>query len=320
MLELKLSIIIPVYNASKYLEACVNSILVHENDEFEIILIDDGSEDQSPEICDKYKNMSNVQVIHQKNAGVSKARNVGLDLARGAYITFVDSDDYVSSDYIITILKAIQTDKDIYFFGSNSLSNNSIENVRQWLYGLDDRITKEKAYDIVLSGKSNEPWDKVYKKDIIYQHGIRFNNNVTLGEDIIFSLNYLKWIKTAEIIKKDIYYYRILSTGLSKKQLELNVLDSRNALFESIMDFMNTVYLSEAITDNAYKFMLQVIVNCCGKLSKNYSNVEIEGKLSTFEWCDKLEKYNYSGLKNKIRKAFWKFKMFKLMGIFFNGE
>lgn len=320
MAKPKLSIIVPVYNADKYLESCINSILCNDSRDFEIILIDDGSKDQSAEICDKYKEKLQVQVVHQRNSGVSSARNVGIELAQGEYITFVDSDDYVSSDYISTILKSIQTSKDIYFFGSKSLNNDHIESVRQWLFDLDNCITKEKAYDIVLKGNSNEPWDKIYKRSIVYRHEIRFDENVSLGEDIIFTLNYLKWIKNVGIIKKDIYYYRILNSGLSKKQLEINVLDSRDSLFRAIFDFINTVETSESTVDNAYRFMLQVIVNCCGKLSKNYSNVEIENKISTFDWDEKLENYNYIGVKNKIRKIFWRFKCFKLMGAFFNGD
>ena len=121
MSKIRLSIIIPVYNSGKYLEKCISSIKRNKCEEYEIIIIDDGSNDGTSEICDKYSDEFQIKVIHQKNSGVSNARNRGLKLARGEYITFVDSDDYVSPDYVGTIIQKINTQKDIYFFGSNKI-------------------------------------------------------------------------------------------------------------------------------------------------------------------------------------------------------
>lgn len=95
-----LSIIVPVYNVEKYLDECINSILIQDEIVYELLLIDDGSTDSSPIICDRFAQKDNrVKVVHRKNGWLSRARNSGLDIAKGEYVTFVDSDDFVSRDF-----------------------------------------------------------------------------------------------------------------------------------------------------------------------------------------------------------------------------
>ena len=112
---MKLSIIIPVYNTEQTLEKCVDSVLQSSLNNFEIILVNDGSTDNSANICESYKNSypEQVLVIHQKNQGLSAARNAGLGIAKGQYITFVDSDDYISKDLYCHLLEQLNTHKNI---------------------------------------------------------------------------------------------------------------------------------------------------------------------------------------------------------------
>lgn len=105
----KISVIIPVYNCEKYLNKCVDSVLNQTYTNYEIILIDDGSTDRSSEICDKYEKVSKkVKVLHQKNSGVSQARNNGVDIAEGKYICFLDSDDYIEKEYFKFAIEKMQ--------------------------------------------------------------------------------------------------------------------------------------------------------------------------------------------------------------------
>lgn len=321
MSKIRLSIIIPVYNSGKYLEKCISSIKRNKCEEYEIIIIDDGSNDGTSEICDKYSDEFQIKVIHQKNSGVSNARNRGLKLARGEYITFVDSDDYVSPDYVGTIIQKINTQKDIYFFGSNKIEGNKKTKCREWIYRTKDRFNIERIYDVVLSGKSNEPWDKVFKKRIIDENNIKFNVNVGLGEDIIFTLDYLKYVKSCELIKKDIYNYRILYTGLSRKPWDIGVLENRDALFLKMIELIECKQLENDVKEHAYSFMLQIIVNCCGKLFKNdYSSKEIYENIRRFIWYNELQKHNYLGYKNKMRKFLWRHKKYRTISLIFKGE
>ncbi len=114
--EVKLSIIVPVYNVEKYLNECIDSIINAYVDGVEVILIDDGSTDRSSVICDKYEEQYDyISVKHKKNGGLSSARNTGINMAKGKYIWFVDSDDYIKSDSIECVIKAIGEDRDIIF-------------------------------------------------------------------------------------------------------------------------------------------------------------------------------------------------------------
>ena len=107
----KISVIVPVYNVEKYLSRCIDSILAQTFTDFELLLIDDGSKDKSGEICDEYANKDNhVKVFHKENGGVSSARNLGLDNAQGEWITFVDSDDFVNSDWLSYYAKSFDVD------------------------------------------------------------------------------------------------------------------------------------------------------------------------------------------------------------------
>ncbi len=108
-----LSVIIPVYNVAHTLERCVQSVLTQEEPDMEIILVDDGSTDRSAVLCDTYRNTKNITVIHQANAGLSAARNTGLTVAQGRYVTFVDSDDYLDADLYPSLMKVLQADDDI---------------------------------------------------------------------------------------------------------------------------------------------------------------------------------------------------------------
>ena len=115
MTQSQISIIVPVYNSEKYLDACIDSILSQSFRDFELILVDDGSKDSSAQICDEYASQdTRVRVIHKANGGVSAARNDGLDIAKGEYITFIDSDDWVEREYLETLSN--YRDYDIVFF------------------------------------------------------------------------------------------------------------------------------------------------------------------------------------------------------------
>ena len=125
MTQPTISIIVPVYNSEKYLGACIDSILSQYFRDFELILVDDGSRDSSPHICDDYTQKdSRVKVIHKENGGVSAARNDGLDIAKGEYVTFIDSDDWVERDYLSTLSN--YRNYDIVFFSHRMIYEDEI--------------------------------------------------------------------------------------------------------------------------------------------------------------------------------------------------
>lgn len=218
-----ISVIVPVYNVEKYLERCVNSIVNQTYKNLEIILVDDGSPDNCGKICDELAIKDNrIKVIHKENGGLSSARNAGLDIATGEYITFVDSDDYISIEIFDKCFELSNVqDFDILIFGMSILDNNSkllfkdeYENITYSFF--------QTIYDITLPLKTSV-CNKLFKKSIVAN--IRFPVNIIHGEDLIFWLKILN--QKLVIISIDFigYYYvkndnSITTSIFSKKSFD----------------------------------------------------------------------------------------------------
>lgn len=201
----KISIIIPVYKVEKYINRCVESIVNQKYKNLEIILVDDGSPDNCPKICDEWAQKdSRIKVIHKSNGGVSSARNAGLEVASGDYITFVDSDDYLSKDFSYCASKVF--DKNIYCFSYNLVdSNNSIKVEPNENWG------KESINDLnqgaVSSSMYNAIWNKIFKASIIKENNLRFDTNFVIAEDLKFIIDWFKASNEMNFINVAYYNY-----------------------------------------------------------------------------------------------------------------
>lgn len=212
----KISVIVPVYNAEKWLRRCVGSILAQTYTDFELLLINDGSTDDSGVICDEYagKN-SRIRVFHKPNGGVSSARNLGLDNARGEWITFVDSDDWVELEYLECLLSNVGGAElsicDFVIRGSDEVWPDKIET------GL---ISKDKLAAFYTETYPychlTAPWIKLYKKSIIEENNIRFKEDISTLEDTIFVLEYLRWVENITCSNRKLYNYWRGTVGLSQ--------------------------------------------------------------------------------------------------------
>ena len=204
------SIIVPVYNVEKYLNRCVESILSQSFKDFEVLLIDDGSTDKSGAICDEYAKKDNrVKVFHKENGGVSSARNVGLDEADGEWILFVDSDDNIDRYY----LSKFHQDSDMEVQGAVTI--NSIGNIKEGELKYNDAVVENQcAEDAILRGLNTAPWAKCFCKSIIDTNDIRFDEDLSYGEDSIFIYKYLFFCSTIRYNSHIGYKYYIFDTGL----------------------------------------------------------------------------------------------------------
>ena len=201
----KISVIVPVYKAEQYLPRCVDSILSQSFIDFELILVDDGSPDNSGIICDEYASIDNrVKVIHKENGGVSTARNVGIKKATGEWITFIDADDYIeqgflsipvesSADLLIQNYKVV-ADSDVieHEFGVSEITSWEIQEF------LHENICKE-----IFSS----PWAKFFKNKILKDNDICFPKGIKVGEDALFVLDYLFYTKTIRFLSVSNYVY-----------------------------------------------------------------------------------------------------------------
>ena len=199
-----ISIIVPVYNAEKTLKRCVDSIINQIYTNWELLLIDDGSKDNSGRICDEYSLKDNrIKVFHKQNGGVSSARNLGLNKAKGEWISFVDSDDWIFNDTSIDDKSLIG---DLVVFNSCIFDKNKgfiypdIFKYDLYEYGdnMKNEIEKYLHYSILRT-----PWGKFFRKDII--DNLRFDINIRIGEDTLFMLHYIGKCNSISINKK-VYY------------------------------------------------------------------------------------------------------------------
>lgn len=221
----KFSVIVPVYNVNAFIEQCLQSILQDEFEDYELILINDGSTDSSGIICDFYaKKYNHIKVIHQENKGLPAARNRGLDVAIGEYICFVDSDDFVNKDYFKKILEGLTEKPDMLSFNYqefNSNSSVSVVNKKK----IVNRTDTEKL--LINTTNTNElwfVWRRVFKKSFLEKNQIRFDEKVTLGEDTIFMYTVFSVLEEVAYIDSELYNYRDNDKSLTQTKYKENLL------------------------------------------------------------------------------------------------
>lgn len=214
MEKIDISIIVPAYNAEKTIEKCLNSLLTQNGVKLEIICINDGSEDDTLNILKSYENRyNNIVVVSQQNKGVSKTRNLGIDIAKGNYIMFVDADDFLKEDSLCRIDLSEQLD--LYKFGyaysyKNVYQENSFENKK---IVIDESNCNKVFVDVMNNIKENMVWGQLYKREIL--DDIRFDSNIFYAEDILFNSYVLRKIKTLEYIDSIIYFYERQDTSVT---------------------------------------------------------------------------------------------------------
>lgn len=231
----KISIIIPIYNAEKYLDECINSILNQTYTNIEILLIDDGSTDSSSLICNRYcKKHKNIITYHLNNGGVSKARNYGIDRATGEYIIFIDSDDIIDR-YMIEKMINIVNEKNVelaicgykYKYKNKIIDSN---------FKYNCYMTVEQAKKEIFMPDSIRGYcvNKIFKRKILIENNIRFNEKIKICEDMLFVFEYISHINKIYVINDELYYYRIRKTSASNEgnENDLTVFDALKNIYK----------------------------------------------------------------------------------------
>lgn len=224
-----ISVIIPIYNVERYLERCLQSVINQTFKDIEIILVDDGSPDKCPHICDKYAEKDNrIKVIHKQNGGLSSARNAGLNHAKGEYVTFIDSDDFVHPNMIERLYRETKTVKYDIVYGA-VYYGWSEENGNPPIWYQFDEIKSGKGIEEALADltatewncqKSNyrnmAVWCSIFKRDIIDTHHITFKSErEILSEDYVFDYDLYPHVSVIRYISEPLYYYCSNGSSLS---------------------------------------------------------------------------------------------------------
>lgn len=222
------SVIMPIYNSQQYLRDAISSVLNQTYPNFELLLIDDGSSDESPAICDGFaKKDKRIHVIHKRNAGVCNARNQGIDLARGKYICFIDNDDIYDSLYLEIMVDSLKHGAfDLIKCGRRNIRiTPELVEIKKAEFGFDESRSytiKEFIHDYYIIKKNgcfNSIWNGMYSADFLRKNGIRFDENIRHGnEDLIFNYTVLEYESKIYVVRDILYthYYRISHSTSTK--------------------------------------------------------------------------------------------------------
>jgi len=277
------SIIVPVYNTEKYLHRCIDSIISQTFSDWELILVDDGSTDNSPGICDEYAQKdSRIKVIHKKNGGVSSARNVGLDNATGRFITFVDADDIIANDYLEYVSP---------YLIENTYRAVTISAVRM---SNDGELSAYTSYndgevpidDFIKNLTHYVSWGYFFDNEIIKNNGLKYDESLAMSEDAVFILQYFQYIQSVYTMSVKKYYYRVNEASVTNNG----------------MNYQKSL--------NHYRAAVQIHnLKGNGLLSVSTINQAVLYQLSMFFFDIRmiaLNETDYSDLQNKIRELYKK--------------
>lgn len=188
-MELELSIIVPIYNTRKYLKKCIDSILAQKYQDFELILVDNGSTDGCSQLCDKYERQDErVRVIHKKHGGVTSARKVGLDYAQGKYISYIDSDDWLDSEFYCFFNEYPEIDVDVILLTGYYEEWRESRESREVFTGLEEGYYESRELqEVLLKGVIPCVWLKLFKREILIKNMPLLDLRVWMGEDMLLS-------------------------------------------------------------------------------------------------------------------------------------
>ncbi|MCD8145256.1 MAG: glycosyltransferase [Oscillospiraceae bacterium] len=258
------SIIVPVYNAEATLRRCLDSVCRQTLNEFELLLVDDGSSDASGQICDEYAAAdARIRVLHKPNSGVSDSRNLAISQARGRYLQFLDSDDWLvpdASEQLVRMAEAHGCElvvSDFYRVVDDRLSHKG--DIPE-----DGLLTREEFAEYMMEKPADfyygVLWNKLFRRDIVEAHGLRMNPEISWCEDFMFNLEYIRYTRRIYILRVPIYYYVKTKHSLSSAAISLTkTVQMKRIVFEQYDKFYRDVFPEEDSTAShmqVYRFLL----------------------------------------------------------------
>lgn len=310
-----LSCIVPIYNRESSLPVCVESLLNIKSNDVEVLLVDDGSSDGSLSICKRYEQKDcRIHTVHQENRGVGAARNKGIDLSKGDFLMFIDSDDTIVTETIEYFLKIQQYDKDFYCF--DYYINNS-ENYQK-------RILQEKPdcglLHSFLYQNNNAVWNNIYKASVIKRNNILFDTTMKMGEDLLFNITFIQKIKNWEYINRPIYIYKDNTVGSAVNTYKFSLIENYMKMFEELypyyiktdfkryinwIDYLNGIFINIfSTTENRNKKVFDELEQ--SKLYKEISDASMTSLKMKFKlFCVKYKLYRRPLIAKLVKKLFY---------------
>ncbi|HEM5998110.1 TPA: glycosyltransferase family 2 protein [Streptococcus suis] len=287
MTEINVTIIIPVYNSSNYLEKCLTSLVNQSYKGIRIIVVNDGSTDNSLEIAKSFSNkFENIKVIDKANGGVSSARNIGIKNTETDYLMFVDSDDYLDEYYVERLISEVYDEDLVIGFYSKFHSEDSP--TRQKVnFPLERRLSRltdlsvEEIKNLYNQDVFNAPVGKLYRHELIFE---MFNEDMSLGEDLLFNLNYFQYVKKIRFVDEYGYYYRVNQGSSLSSKFMANRLSQITIVYQESLELFLKIFGENIEVDMIHKKYLEEYALSVKKMLANSSFTTQEKKrlLSTY--------------------------------------
>ncbi len=301
----KVSIIVPIYNAEATLDKCINSIVKQTYKNIEIILINDGSNDKSENICLKYKKKDNrIKYIYKENEGISKTRNKGLKLCTGDYLCWCDSDDYYNENYIKVLYNQMKINKNIVICRSNDFTDLSqMKHIDTDTTNFCEATPKEFIKKVLNEEQfGGVLWNKIFNLDIIKKEKIEFDVNYNIGEDLDFVLKYIDYCTKIEWCSLKLYNHYINSDSITNSNIN-----------KRINMWNNEVKLCQKLIDK-YKYDSELYECSIRRFCR--LNIDLLRKTKDITYKNNLKKYIHQVFKSSNIKL--RFKI-KLLYYYFGG-
>lgn len=312
--QVKVSIVIPAYNVSEYIERCIQSVVNQTLKEIEIIVVNDGSKDNTLSLIKQFSSDPRLVIIDQANGGLPRARNVGIQKASGEYIFNLDGDDWIEANAFSELYeKAVSADADIV------LSHAYVDDDKGGISFLKgyDQLTGDHLKDIFLGNISASVWTKLYRRSLFIDNNILFNEKFTLGEDLFGNINLFYYAKKITTLEKAYLHYIQRDTSITKtynhKMLEAFVLMS------SINDFLNAkkiadrYHLESEYVDFLHTYYYRVMVDVKNSEIHKEFHSKAQPKMTSYLKNPFISKF-LKELKRGEKQAFWLFQQNYYLG------
>lgn len=281
-----ISVVVPIYNSRKNLRQCIESILAQTYSNFELILIDDGSSDDSFSICKEYEKLDErVRVFHQKNSGVGSARNKGIAESKGSYVMFVDSDDYLDTGMLQDGINHVGKNEDLYISGTLMEFFDNEKIIRKEEYGGKEQNYTPRTllenfdvdYPLLCIGG---PCSKLFKTELLKNTNCYFDTEMSVSEDSLFCINYINSINTISFSSKCYYHYRRDGEESLWSRYNPNLYEFQCRSYGRMRDVMQEQECSEDALERFEILYFNIMVGCIRNENKN-KNTNREKKIGT---------------------------------------
>lgn len=318
------SVIVPVYKCEENIATCIESILNQSMGEFKLILVDDGSPDRAPKICDTYaKKDSRIVVIHKENGGVSSARNDGIAVSEGEYITFVDSDDYLAENFLKDLLAAAkQYQADLVVSGviMETWSKEKCEKKQIYSFAEDKHYNSRTLLEqwgidfppICICG----PCCKLYRRDVLMRDNIRFLQDLDCGEDTYFNMEYLERISRIWATSQCYYHYRRGNEESLFSRFHLDTYEIHHRVYGKMRHVMEKVECSQTAKNNFENAYFELLVGGIHEYFRFYDKTncvqkrELLEKIAKDPYVKKLKENQIAVKKNRILHRLLKMELY----------